>query len=262
MTDAIDARLSAAKQICQTSGATALRYFRALDDLTIERKGHQDLVSEADRNVELEIRAALAAAFPDDGIVGEEHAPRNGTSGYTWVIDPIDGTANFVAGIPCWAVVLSCVHAGRTQIGVTHDPVHAEMFWARRGGGAFCNARPIRVAQSQGLHDGTVGIGYSGRSKPGAMIGLIGAIEARGGLFYRNASGAMSLAMVAAGRLLGYAEDHMNAWDYLAGQLLVAEAGGRVEDQDAEAAITAGGPVIVATPVIWDDLLAMCEEAF
>ena len=71
-----------------------------------------------------------------------------------------------------------------------------------------------------------------------------------------------SLAMVAAGRLLGYAEDHMNAWDYLAGQLLVAEAGGRVEDQDAEAAITAGGPVIVATPVIWDDLLAMCEEAF
>ncbi len=262
MSDPIATRLAAAKDICQSSGATALGYFRALENLTIERKGHQDLVSEADRNVELEIRAALAAAFPDDGVVGEEHAPTAGTSGFTWVIDPIDGTANFVAGIPVWAVVLACVHNGRTEIGIVHDPVHDEMFWTRRGGGAFCNDRPLKVADSEGLHDGTIGVGYSGRSKPGAIHALIREIDVRGGLFYRNASGAVSLAMVAGGRLLGYAEDHMNAWDYLAGQLLVAEAGGRVEDQDADAAITSGGRVIASAPVVWEDLLEMCEDAF
>ncbi|NKB28283.1 MAG: inositol monophosphatase [Rhodobacteraceae bacterium] len=262
MSDPITERLNVAKDICQRSGETALAYFRALGELTIERKGHQDLVSEADRNVELEIRAALAAAFPGDTIVGEEHAPTPGTSGYTWVIDPIDGTANFVAGIPVWTVVLACVHQGRTEVGVVHDPVHAEMFWAKRGGGAFCNAAPLRVATSEGFHDGTIGVGYSGRSKPGAIHALIREIDARGGLFYRNASGAASLAMVAAGRLLAYAEDHMNAWDYLAGQLLVHEAGGRVEEQDADAAIVNGGRVIAATPVIWDELLGICDAAF
>lgn len=262
MTDAIATRYQTARAICHDAGAEALRYFRAFDTLSIDRKGHQDLVSEADRNVEVFIREALARSFPEDGIVGEEHAPVEGTSGFTWVIDPIDGTANFVRGIPAWTVVLACVHEGRTALGVVHDPVHDEMHHAQRGGGAFTNDRPIRVAETEGLHDGSVGIGFSNRSKAGAIERLVTGIVAEGGVFYRNASGALSLAYVAGGKLIGYAEDHMNAWDYLAGHLIVAEAGGTVEEPDADAAIREGGEVVVAAPGAWEAVRRISDAAF
>ena len=262
MTRDIADRLNAAKSICSRAGTTALAYFNALDSLNIESKGHQDLVSQADREVEVQIRADLARRFPDDGIIGEEHAPVAGRSGFTWVIDPIDGTANFVAGIPVWCVVLACVWKGRTVLGVIHDPVHGETFSARSGNGAFCNALPIRVAPSRGINDGTLGTGFSNRSGAGNVARLVGGIVDRGGVFGRNASGALSLAYVAAGRLIGYAEDHMNAWDCLAGQLLVAEAGGVVEDHHAGDMLARGGRVIVAAPNVFDDLVAICNAAF
>jgi len=259
-------RLSAAKAFCASGGEVALGYFNALDSLEVEQKGPQDLVSQADREVEDHIRQGLLQLFPDDGIVGEEHPPVRGRSGYTWVIDPIDGTANFVAGIPAWCVVIACVkgHApdGQTVLGATFDVVHGQMFWAVRGGGAFCNGAPIHVVSSCRLDDGTVGVGFSNRTPPGVIAALVGEIVARGGLFYRNASGALSLAYVASGRLTGYAEDHMNAWDCLAGQLLVAEAGGCVEGQDAGRMIAAGGRVIVAAPGVFPDLLAIATDAF
>lgn len=262
MTRNIAERLGAAKSICSRAGATALGYFNALDSLNIESKGHQDLVSQADREVEAQIRADLARRFAEDAIVGEEHAPVAGSSGFTWVIDPIDGTANFVAGIPVWCVVLACVWQGRTVLGVIHDPVHGETFFAQSGGGAFCNDLPLRAASSRGITDGSVGIGFSNRSGAGNVARLVAGIVDRGGVFSRNASGAMSLAHVAAGRLIGYAEDHMNAWDCLAGQLLVAEAGGMIEDHDADAMLARGGRVIVAAPNVFDDLVVLCEAAF
>jgi myo-inositol-1(or 4)-monophosphatase len=262
MNDEISERLKQARRICDEAGKTALGYFRRLDSLNIEAKGHQDLVSQADKDVELEIRAALAGLFPDDGIVGEEHAPVEGSSGYVWVIDPIDGTANFVAGIPVWCVVLACVWQGKTVLGVIHDPLHGETFHAAVGGGAFCNEAEMFVSDTRGIDQGAVGVGFSNRSGKGNIARLVAAVVARGGLFVRNASGAMSLAYVAAGRLIGYSEDHMNAWDCLAGQLLVAEAGGVVEDQDADEMIVDGGRVIVAAPSVFDDLLEISEAAF
>jgi len=262
MTDAITDRLAAAKRIARVGGDTALAYFRDLSALTIEPKGHQDMVSEADRNVETEIRTALATAFPDDGITGEEHAPVAGSSGYTWVIDPIDGTANFVADIPAWVVVLACVHNAKTVIGVIHDPIHDMTWWARAGGGAFGNDKPIRVAGSRGINNGSVGTGFSNRTAPGAVEALVAGIRAEGGVFHRNASGALSLAYVASGKLIGYAEDHMNAWDCLAGQLLVHEAGGVIEDQNADDMIANGGRVIAATPTVFDDLQRISLAAF
>ena len=228
----------------------------------IDRKGHQDYVSQADRNVERSVRAALAEAFPQDAIVGEEAAPSAGTSGFTWVIDPIDGTTNFINGIPQWCVIVACVHDGRTEIGVVHDPVHDEMCHARRGGGAFCNDRPIRCSVGTTLGDGSLGIGYSGRTAPATLRRLIDGLLAAGGVFWRNGSGGLSLAYVAQGRLLGYCEAHMNGWDYLAGQLIVAEAGGRVEQTDADRAIAAGGRVVVAAPGVFDAVLALAEVAY
>ncbi len=219
------------------------------------------MVSEADRNVEVFIRERLTLHFPKDGIVGEEYTAKPGTSGYVWVIDPIDGTANFIRGIPAWTVVLACVYEDKTIIGCIYDPVHDELFSCRVGAGAFCNDKPIKIATTDGFHDGSIGVGFSNRSKPEFIETMIKSIISKGGVFYRNASGALSLAYVACGKLNGYAEDHMNAWDYLAGQLLVAEAGGTIEHQSADEAIAKGGRVIVATPSLFEDLRRMATIA-
>lgn len=258
----ISRRYAEAQRIASEAGAMALAYFRRWDQLTIESKGHQDFVSEADKNVELAVRAALAKAFPDDGIVGEEAAPDPGSSGYTWVIDPIDGTTNFINGIPQWCVILACVRAGRTEIGVVHDPVHDEMHHARRGGGAFCNDRPIRCTTGKSLRDGSIGVGFSGRTQSDAIKRLVNAVIDQGGVFWRNGSGGLSLAYVASGRLLGYLEEHMNAWDYLAGHLIVAEAGGKVEPVDADVSIARGGRVVLGAADCWDDILKLADRAY
>lgn len=258
----IAARYDAAQQIAQAAGIEALRYFRSFESLTIDRKGHQDLVSEGDRNVELLVRAEIAAAFPEDGIVGEEHAALQGSSGYTWVIDPIDGTANFVRGIPAWTVAIACVKETETVIGIIHDPVHDEMTHARRGGGAFRNKTVISVAADAVLTEGTVGVGFSGRTSDTGIQKVIATLLAEGGVFYRNASGALSLAYVACGKLLGYIEEHMNAWDCIAGQLIVAEAGGVIEDQDAQAMIAEGGRVVVAAPGVAADIRRIADAAY
>jgi len=260
--DGLQARYRTGREIARDAGLAAAEYFRTFETLAVEKKGHQDLVSEADKNVELLVRAAITDAFPDDAIVGEEHAPVQGSSGYTWVIDPIDGTANFVRGIPGWTVVLACVKDGRTRIGIIHDPVHDEMHHAVRGGGAFTNDRSIACASDARMTDGAVGVGFSNRTGARGVVRLVEGLTNEGGLFYRNASGAISLAYVAAGRLLGYSEEHMNAWDCLAGQLLIAEAGGMVEDQDADAMISDGGRVVAGAPGVFDDILRISNAAF
>lgn len=258
----IEDRYKRAREIAKKAGDEALRYFRSFETLEIDRKGHQDLVSEGDRNVELLVRAEILAAFPDDGILGEEHAPKEGSSGFTWVIDPIDGTANFVRGIPVWAVVIAIVCGSEIEIGVTHDPVHDEMYHARRDGGAFINDKAISVSQNASLTNGTVGIGFSGRTKDRGIRNLIDGLLEEGSVFNRNASGAVSLAYVASGKFLGYSEEHMNAWDCLAGQLLIAEAGGQIEKQNASEMLVDGGRVIASAPGIFDDLLRISNKAF
>lgn len=258
----IKIRLDFANALVESAGAEALRYFQSIEQLEIEQKGLQDLVSNADKNVETLIREAIDKKFPDDGIVGEEHTNVVSRSGYTWVIDPIDGTANFVRGIQAWTVVLACVHEAETKIGVIGDPVHGEIYSAAKDNGAFLNGKPMHVAKTTGLHDGSIGIGYSQRSGMQPILHFLKLLSEERGVFIRVASGALSLAYVAAGRLNGFAEQHMNAWDCLAGQLLVKEAGGMVEAQNADEMLVDGGRVIVATPVIFDKMVAMANEAF
>lgn len=258
----IDQRYTAARRIAQEAGAIALDYFERFDGLNVEVKSHQDFVSEADKNVEAFVRREIAAAFPEDGIVGEEEAAKEGTSGFVWVIDPIDGTTNFIHGIPGWTVVLAGVVGSRTELGVIHDANHGEMYHARRGQGAYCKDRRLSVLRGRDIRRGSVGVGFSGRTSAGGIKRLVPAIIDAGGIFYRNASGALSLAYVASGKLLGYVEEHMNAWDCLAGQLMVAEAGGVVEDQDASDMVIRGGRVVVGTPEVFGDLLAIAERAY
>lgn len=249
-------------KICDEAGRLALQYFRNQTSLVIDHKGHQDFVSQADREVELLTRKLLAEHFPDDAIVGEEHAPSPGTSGFTWVIDPIDGTTNFINGIPAWTVVVAGVRNGVTECGVIHDPCNSETFVAVKGRGATLNGAALMLSDDRTLSQGTVGVGYSNRVDNQGIVRLVSALVGEGSMFYRNASGALSLAYVAAGRLLGYSEEHMNAWDCLAGQLIVAEAGGVVEEQDADAMIRDGGRVVVGTPAVFEPLLALSKAAF
>ncbi len=255
-------RSQAAVEIARIGGALALEYFRRLETLKIEDKGPQDFVSDADRAVEKHVRNLIGAAFPEDGVVGEEYDDKPSTSGFTWVIDPIDGTANFIAGIPAWTVVLAVVHEDRTHIGAIFDPVHEEMYLARRGEGAWLNSKPLAIAKEGSIERGSIGVGFSRRTPHDQTSALIADILARGGVFYRNASGALSLAYVSAGRLVGYIEGHMNAWDCLAGQLLVSEAGGVVEDQSAAEMLSDGGRVIVGNQDVFAVLEAMADTHF
>lgn len=261
MTTDSAARTEFAIDLARRAGELGLTYFRSLESLTIESKGHQDLVSEADRDVETFIRKAIAERYPQDGIVGEEHAPTRGSSGYDWVIDPIDGTANFVRGIPAWTVVIACTRNGVTQVGVIHEPCTGETFHGFRGGGAFLNGKPIKTSPATSLSQGAVGIGSSNRVSPAGVVRLIGLLFDNGGVFFRNASGALMLAYVASGRLLGYAEEHMNAWDCLAGMLLVEEAGGQAVEPDPDTVLPKGTIVICGGPGIFPILRDLCRQA-
>jgi myo-inositol-1(or 4)-monophosphatase len=258
----LDDRLAFAVDLAREAGAFALSRFRALDDLVIESKGHQDLVSDADRATETLIRAAIAARWPDDGIVGEEHGRVHGTSGFDWVIDPIDGTANFVRGIPHWCVVIACTKDGLPVAGVIFDPCTGELFQAAAGAGAYVNGRRMRAYGGDSLRDGSVAAGVSGKSDVGRSTELVREILAPGGMFFRSASGALMLAYVAAGRLVGYIEDHMNAWDCFAALLMVEEAGGRIHPIDAEHALERGMRVVAGGAAIYPALDGIARRVF
>jgi myo-inositol-1(or 4)-monophosphatase len=249
-------RLAAACAVAREAGALALRRFRGRDGLRIERKGPQDLVSEADREVEALIRARLGALFPEDGVLGEEAGHAAGAAG-TWVVDPIDGTWCFLNGIASWCVSLAHVRDGRIEAGVVFDPCAGELFAARAGGGATLDGLPIRVAEAASLADGTLSIGFSHRSRPEEVAALFGPLLAAGGMYHRHGSGALGLAWVACGRLIGYLEPHMNSWDALAGLLLVAEAGGRVNDFLEGDGLHRGNRVVATAPGIAQAVAAL-----
>lgn len=262
MDEGNDKRLQFAIDLARRAGDLGLTFFREIGSLMIESKGHQDLVTNGDREVELLIRAAIQAEFPRDGIVGEEYAATEGSSGYVWVIDPIDGTANFVAGIPAWCVVIACARNGVAEVGVVHEPSNDETFWARRGGGAFLNGKPIRTSATTSLTVGSVGVGFNNRTSALNAVTLIGLIIGEGGVFYRNASGALMLAYVAAGRLIAYCEEHMNAWDCLAAMLIVEEAGGIIEQPDPATVLERGTVVIAGGSDIFAEVRALCARSF
>lgn len=251
-----------AVETARQAGAYALDLFRDLGALTVERKGAQDFVSNADRSVETLIRDAIARDWPEDGIVGEEYDPVPSRSGYVWVIDPIDGTTNYVNGIPAWTVVLALVHDDATAAGVIFDPCHNELFEAERGAGAFVNGRPMKISAAKSVADGSTGTGIAARSPLQQGARFISALFARGGMYYRNASGALMLAYVAAGRLIGYAEPHMYAWDCFAGLLMIEEAGGLIAPFDAQKSLNTGLKVIAGGPDVFDEINALADETF
>jgi myo-inositol-1(or 4)-monophosphatase len=250
MTDRdLDLRLLTARAVAAEAGKLAQDYFARRDQLEVERKGMQDLVSVADRAVEKLIRARLSSAFPEDDLLGEEGGGGERRPGAgLWVIDPIDGTANFLRGMPYWSVALAYVVEDRVQIGVTCDPVHDDLFWARRGGGAWRNHTPIRVSGCTDPKQAVIGSTFTFKMSKDVYASLIRDVLGAGSDHRRMGSTALMMCHVADGRLDGCVTGYCSAWDVIGGLLLVEEAGGIATDFIADNGLLEAGSALACTP--------------
>lgn len=220
-------RHEAAVSVAREAGALALAFFRDRATLAIESKGPHDLVSRADRAVEALIRERLGAAFPDDRIVGEEEGGEPGA--HHWYVDPIDGTQNFLHGLPQFVVSLAFVEDGRTMAGAIHDPNTGETFAARRGHGATCDGRPMRVSAVAAIGDAVIGVGHTPRHAPERYLEPLAAVIRAGAQTRNLCCAALQLAWVADGRIDATWDPYLLAWDVAAGLLMVEEAGGAAQ---------------------------------
>lgn len=254
--DEIVKRHKLAETVALEAGELALGYYRRRDTLVIEIKGDpQDVVSIADRQVEELIRKRTCEAFPDDGFLGEEYGLTGGNSGYTWVVDPIDGTSPFVHGMPNWCVSIAVLYRGEPVVGVIHVPCHDELYSGALGQGATLNGKVLKLSKTKTIRNAVTGIGANHHVTPQSVAKIVEDLLANGGNFVRLGSGALMLAYVASGRLVGYFEPYMHAWDCLGGYCLVREAGGWFLPFPSEGErLTKGAPVLAAGPGAIEDL--------
>lgn len=200
-----------------------------------------DPVSEADRASEALLVERITRARPEDGLIGEEGAERPARSGLRWVIDPLDGTVNYLYGLPAWCVSVACEDDRGALVGVVHDPLHGETFAAVRGGGATLGERRLRVNDPVELARALVATGFSyDRVARARQVATVARLVPVARDIRRGGSAALDLCAVAAGRVDGYYEDFTARWDWAAGALIAAEAGATVEHTDA--GIVAAGP--------------------
>ncbi len=258
-----DPRFVLSRDIVLEAGRKALAYYADRSSLQTEAKlSGQDIVSEADRTVEELIRARVGAAFPGDGILGEEQGLAAGSSGFLWVVDPIDGTSCFVHGLDQWCISIGVMDGDETVLGLIHRPTTGDLFVARRNGGAFLNGEPMRVDATAGIDTGLIGVGANFRVPAERIAAFVRLLLEAGGMFVRNGSGALMLAEVASGRLAGYYEAHMNAWDCVAGLLMIREAGGWTAPFPSTGAeLLAGGPVLGCASGIGGELRALVQRS-
>ncbi len=254
----IEARYELLLQVTRAAGAKALEYWRNRERLTVELKGPRDFVSHADRDVEAFIRGEIAKAFPQDGFLGEETAARYRGEDNLWIVDPIDGTHNFLRGIAYWGVSIAYVERGVRMIGAIHDPPHDELFHARRGHGAWRvnhqGTRRIAAGRPEGLSGAIVAVGHHDRYPDPRYVEIRRALMGTNSAFRNFGSAALELAHVADGRLDAFVELALSAWDVSAGLLLVEEAGGCVSPYPGPEGITGRGPVVATADSINDAL--------
>jgi len=249
------ARYEFASELIKDAGELALDYFHRLGTLTIKQKGEQDMASEADVNVEMLIRNRLQSRFPEDAFLGEEtgrteFSPEQGV----WVVDPIDGTQPFINGLAGWCVSIAFVLNGTLEMGLVYGPAREELFQGFQGRPATLNGNPIKVGNATRLTDGILGVGYSPRVKPDEFLPLFSRLLKHGSMFYREGCGALALCYVAAGRLIGYVEPHINSWDCLGALAVVQAAGGVINDFLADDGLWKGNRVIAGPASLYPTL--------
>ena len=222
---------SIAEQLARSAGDMALKGRKSGDVAATTKSSPTDLVTQYDKASEEMVTAGLRELRPDDGIVGEEGASREGTSGITWHIDPIDGTSNFFFDIPMWAVSIGAVDENGPLAGAVYVPALGEMFSASRGNGATMNGSPISARHNTLLSDALVGTGFSYRANErGAHARRVAQMITEVRDIRRLGAAAIDLCFVACGRYDAYFEENLQSWDLVAGQIIATEAGAIVTD--------------------------------
>ena len=236
-----------------------------IEHLKISSKQHNDFVTEVDRTAEAAIIDVLREAYPEYGILAEESGQSVGSdssSEYEWIIDPLDGTTNFIHGFPQYAVSIALAHKGQLTQAVVYDVLRNEMFTASKGGGAYLNERRIRVTKCLRVDDALLGTGFPFRNfeNVDAYMAIFKDFTQRCSGIRRAGSAALDLAYVACGRLDGFWEFGLAPWDMAAGCLLITEAGGLVGDLSGGEDYLKTGNLVAGTPKVFAQLLQVIES--
>ena len=251
--------LNIAVRAARRAGDLIVKSLSRLDSIQVATKGRNDFVSEIDRAAEAEILGTIRRAHPDHAFLAEESG-KSGDSEFVWIIDPLDGTTNFLHGFPQFAVSIALQHRGRMSQGVIYDPMRQELFTASRGEGAQLEGRRIRVSKQPGLEGALIGTGFPYRANAQwleSYLSMMKSIMTSAAGLRRPGAASLDLAYVAAGRLDGFWEIGLSPWDTAAGTLLIQEAGGHVGTLIGEE-YRQGGNLIVGTPKVYAALV----EAF
>jgi myo-inositol-1(or 4)-monophosphatase len=252
--------LTTAVKAARRAGNIINRGARDLDLLTVTAKGPKDFVSEIDHAAEAAIVETLLSAYPDHAVLAEEGTRKgaNPDADYVWIIDPLDGTTNFLHGFPQYCVSIALSHRGVVQQGVIYDPVRNDLFTATRGRGAFLNDRRIRVSRRVHLRECLIGTGFPFRdgSYLDTYLEMMKTMITHTAGLRRPGAAALDLAYVAAGFYDGFWEVGLNPWDVAAGSLLVLEAGGLIGDLAGNDNYLHGGQVIAANPKVFAQMVA------
>jgi myo-inositol-1(or 4)-monophosphatase len=259
MSQSLHPMLNIAIKAARAAGGVINRASLDIEKVQVEAKGVNDFVTEVDKHAEAVIVDILLAAYPGHGILAEESGRELGAkdSEFLWIIDPLDGTTNFLHGFPQYCVSIALQHKGQITQGVIYDPVRNDLFTATRGRGAFLNDHRLRVSRRQHLKECLVGTGFPFRdgSDLETYIAMMRAMMQQTAGLRRPGSAALDLAYVAAGYYDGFWEVGLNAWDVAAGSLLIVEAGGLVGDLAGEGGYLRGGQIVAANPRIFAQMV-------
>ena len=252
--------LSIAVKAARRAGSLINRATQDLDLITVERKGVSDYVSEVDRMAERAIVETLLEAYPDHAILAEEGGAQ-GQSDYLWIIDPLDGTTNFLHGFPQFAVSIGLQIKGVLNLAVIYDPTRNELFTATRGNGAHLNDRRLRVSKQTRLQESLIGTGFPYRDFTylDDYLKMFRELLPKTAGLRRPGCASLDLAYVAAGRYDGFWEAGLKPWDIAAGVLLIQEAGGLVTDFDGGENYMATGNVVGGNPKVFSQLLQVIQ---
>ncbi|WP_299496945.1 inositol-1-monophosphatase [uncultured Shewanella sp.] len=240
-----------AVRAARAAGQTIVRAFAELDRIEVSSKGINDYVTNVDKEAESTIVYQIRKAYPDHTIIGEEKGEnRVGNSDYVWIIDPLDGTNNFVRGIPHFAVSIAMQFKGKTEVAVVYDPIRDELFSAVRGKGAKLNDFRIRVNKSTDFNNAIIGTGFPFKAKQHTetYMNMFSEVFSQCADLRRAGSAALDLAYLGAGRLDGFFEIGLKPWDIAAGDLIVREAGGTVTDLTGNHNYLSSGNIIAGSP--------------
>jgi len=256
------ALLNVAVMAARRAGGTLIRNLVKLEKLKVEVKGHNEYVSEADRAAERAVIDVILKHYPDHAILAEESGAQGSEGADTvWIIDPLDGTTNYLHGFPVFAVSIGVQINGRMEHAVVYDPLRQELFTATRGNGAQLDEHKIRVSGQQELERALVGTGFPYRQADSELdpyLGMLGKVVRKTSGVRRPGAAALDLCYVAAGRLDAFWETGLAPWDMAAGSLIIREAGGIVSALDGGENYLDTGHILCGTPKIYRDLAKLC----